>query len=62
VNLSGEFDFALTSPPYFDVEVYAEEDTSSMRYPKFDIWVQGFYLPMMRKVAAHLKQGAVFAL
>lgn len=62
VNLSGEFDFALTSPPYFDVEVYAGEDTSSMRYPKFDIWVQGFYLPMICKVAAHLKQGAVFAL
>lgn len=61
-DLSGEFDFALTSPPYFDVEVYAGGDSSTARYPKFDIWVQGFYLPMMRKVAVHLKPGAIFAL
>jgi hypothetical protein len=61
-QLSGLCDFALTSPPYFDVEVYAGENTSHRRYKGFDAWVQGFYLPMLRKVAAHLNDGAVFAL
>jgi ParB-like chromosome segregation protein Spo0J len=62
VELPSGFDFALTSPPYFDVETYAGGNTSSERYRSFDVWVQGFYLPMLRKVAAHLKPGGTFAL
>ncbi|MDR0672745.1 MAG: hypothetical protein LBF93_03580 [Zoogloeaceae bacterium] len=61
-DIQGVFDFALTSPPYFDVEVYAGDDTSTSRYRGFDAWVQGFYLPMLRKVADHLRPGCVFAL
>lgn len=60
--LDGLYDFALTSPPYFDVEVYAGEDTSTASFTNFDGWVRGFYVPMLQKVAKHLKTDAVFAL
>jgi ParB-like chromosome segregation protein Spo0J/SAM-dependent methyltransferase len=62
VELTGEFDFALTSPPYFKVEQYAGEETSTRRYRRFDAWVKGFYLPLLEKTARHLKPGGVFAL
>lgn len=59
---ANSFDFALTSPPYFDVEKYGGDDSSWKRYSDFDKWVAGFYSPMITSVAKALKPGAVFAL
>jgi hypothetical protein len=56
------YDFALTSPPYFDVEKYEGDDTSTTRYPTFEEWVFGFYTPLISNVFYALKPGAVFAL
>jgi ParB/Sulfiredoxin domain/DNA methylase len=56
------FDFALTSPPYFDTEKYNGEDSSWRRYQEFEAWVKGFYQPLIEKTAKALKPGAVFAL
>lgn len=56
------FDFALTSPPYFDVELYHGEGQAHVRYPKYDKWVKGFYRPLIEKTYAALKPGGVFAL
>lgn len=56
------FDFALTSPPYFDTEKYNGDDSSWRRYPEFDKWVGGFFKPLIEKTAAALKPGGVFAL
>lgn len=56
------FDFALTSPPYFDVEKYHGEGQAHVRYPKYDKWVRGFYRPLIEKTYAALKPGGVFAL
>jgi hypothetical protein len=57
------FDFALTSPPYYDTEVYSDEPTNSInRYASFDAWCDGFYLPMIQKVLDSLKYGSVFLL
>lgn len=56
------FDFALTSPPYFDVEKYGGEDSSWKRYSDFEKWVAGFYSPMITTVAKALKPDAAFAL
>lgn len=56
------YDFALTSPPYFDVEKYNGDKSSWRRYPKFDAWVDGFYRPLIEKTAAALKTRAIFAL
>lgn len=56
------FDFALTSPPYFDVEKYNGDDQSWKRYPTFEEWVAGFYAPMIENVADAIKPGCAFAL
>lgn len=63
VDLSGcVFDFAFTSPPYFDVEQYHGEGQSHIRYPEFGKWVSGFLRPLVEKTFQVLKSGAVFAL
>lgn len=59
---AASFDFALTSPPYFDVEKYGGEDSSWRRYSDFDKWVAGFYSPMLDRVAVALKPGGTFCL
>lgn len=59
---AGGYDFALTSPPYFDVEKYDGEQSSWRRYPEFDQWVEKFYKPLIQKTSDALKPGAHFAL
>lgn len=56
------FDFALTSPPYFDTEKYPGKEQSRLRYKTIEAWTDGFYLPMIRKTRAHLEEGSVFVL
>jgi hypothetical protein len=57
------FDFALTSPPYYDTEKYSDEPTQSyMRYTTFDDWVIGFYLPFIDKTMMALKDDGAFVL
>jgi len=49
-DISGEFDMALTSPPYYDTEDYSDEETNSLnRYHTYDDWVKGFYEPFILK-------------
>jgi hypothetical protein len=56
------FDFALTSPPYYDVEKYDGDASSFRRYASFDDWLDSFYAPLIARTAAALKPRAVFAL
>lgn len=57
------YDFALTSPPYYDTEDYSDEQTNSKnRYKTFDDWCDGFYIPLIRKTMDALKEGSVFVL
>lgn len=50
-ELSKKYDLALTSPPYYDTELYSQEETNSYnRYHTFDEWCAGFYIPMIDKV------------
>jgi len=57
----GIFDFALTSPPYFDLESYGDEKTqSAVRYTVYDRWVERFLRPMLLNVYNHLAVGAAF--
>jgi hypothetical protein len=56
------FDFALTSPPYYNTEKYDGEDSSWRRYKSLSEWMTGFYEPFIEGVAYALKPGAAFAL
>ena len=57
-----DFDFAITSPPYYDVELYEGKEQSTNRYDSFDKWVDGFYEPLISKTYSALKGGGIFAL
>lgn len=57
-----EFDFAFTCPPYFDVEKYAGEDTSTKRYPQFEQWCSSFYRPLIVNTMRALKYDGVFCI
>ncbi len=58
----GEFDFALTCPPYFDVEKYEGEETSTKRYPQFEQWCESFYEPLVTNTMRALKREGKFAI
>lgn len=52
--LTEQYDFALTSPPYYDTERYSEEETNSCnRYKTYNEWCAGFYIPMIEKTLQH---------
>ena len=60
VNLSdSEFDMIFTSPPYFHLERYADDETQSWkRYGKdIDVWLGDFLFPVLEKCWNSLKDG-----
>jgi hypothetical protein len=63
-DLTGvEVDFVFTSPPYFDIERYSEEETQSWkRYPTTDKWLEGFLFPMLSKSWGCLVEGGRIAI
>ncbi len=57
------FDFVFTSPPYFDVERYSEEDTQSwQRYSDIESWLGGFLFPSLKKSWGSLEEGGRIAI
>ena len=53
----GEFDLILTSPPYFDLEVYSHEDTQSIKgCDTYSMWVNNFLKPLIELSISHMKQ------
>jgi predicted RNA methylase len=59
---SGAYDLMLTSPPYFDLEVYSHEDTQSIKkFPTWEQWCDGFLEPVLREVLRCLKDDGVSA-
>jgi len=54
-----KFDMVFTSPPYFHVERYADDETQSWkRYGKdIDVWLEQFLYPTLEKCWSSLKDG-----
>ena len=55
------FDFYFTSPPYFETERYASNNSDKQswsRYPTFDSWKNDFFFKVNRKVWDTLKDDA----
>ena len=50
------FDIGLTSPPYYNLEVYSNEDTQSLsRYSTYEDWVEKFLSPLIKGVMKHVR-------
>lgn len=57
------YDLAFSSPPFYDVEIYNDEDTQSIvRYPDFVVWMREFLLPSLSKLVMSLKEKGKLAL
>lgn len=59
----GMFDFIFTSPPYFDLEVYSNDETQSIsRYKTYDIWLTKFLKVILDKSINVLEIGGHIAI
>ena len=54
-QLKGTFDLALTSPPYYNLEIYSNEETQSHQYGTYENWVAHFLKPVVFGVLDHLE-------
>jgi len=66
-NVSEEYqpediDLAFSSPPYFNLEKYSDEDTQCMvRYKTLDEWFEGYVTPTIERIHRGLNREGVFA-
>jgi hypothetical protein len=52
----GEVDLVFTSPPYFDAEGYSDDaNQSSIKFPLYDEWREGFLRPTLETAVEWLK-------
>jgi hypothetical protein len=58
-QLNGLFDMILTSPPYFNLEVYTSGQQSIQTYTTWDDWVSKWLKPVILLSLSHLKPGGV---
>jgi 16S rRNA G966 N2-methylase RsmD len=49
-NLKKEYDLALTSPPYYNLELYSNEKTQSHNYGSYEDWIDKFLKPVVHGV------------
>ena len=46
-TLTDKYDLAITSPPYFNLEIYSDEDTQSHKYGNYENWIEHFLKPVV---------------
>ena len=57
-----KMDFCFSSPPYFDLERYSDEDTQCyIKYPNLDDWLKGYVSPTISNIYKALKKGKYYA-
>lgn len=63
-KLFGRCDLVITSPPYFDAEIYNPQNTkqSGNNYATYERWRARFYRPLIKGAFDLLKEGGVFVL
>jgi len=49
-TLQKEYDLAITSPPYYNLEVYTDESTQSHHYGSYEDWIIKFLRPVVHGV------------
>jgi hypothetical protein len=57
-----DIDLAFSSPPYFNLEKYSDEDTQCMvKYTTLDEWFSGYVSPTMERIREGLSPTGIFA-
>jgi len=57
-----DMDLAFSSPPYFNLEKYCDEETQCMvRYKTLDQWFDGYVTPTIRQIHTGLNREGIFA-
>ena len=57
------FDISFTSPPYFNIERYSDDETQShIKFNTYDSWVDGFYRNTIYNTCNALKIDGTFAI
>mgnify|MGYP002860544901 CR=1 FL=1 len=59
----GTADFSFTSPPYFDLEIYSDEDTQSIHVgggDSYENWLTYFVYPTVENTYKYLKPGRFY--
>jgi len=60
--LPSDIDLAFSSPPYFNLEKYSDEETQCMvRYRTLDEWFGGYAEPTIKNIYNSLNQDGIFA-
>ena len=59
-ELDGLFDVSFTSPPYFNLESYGEDESASTsNYDNYDKWLSDFAKPTINNTYYYLKNGGI---
>lgn len=57
-SLEDKVDLSFSSPPYFNYEVYTNEDTQSyIMYPTYKEWVEHYVIPTLENLFRYTKNG-----
>lgn len=56
--LENKFDVSFTSPPYFNLEIYANDNNESTKnYNNYNKWIENFAIPTINNTYKYLKIG-----
>ena len=59
---ANSIDFAFSSPPYFDLEVYSDEETQCFnKFPVLEDWLEGYVRETIKNIYHMLKPGCCYA-
>lgn len=56
INENKKYDIALTSPPYYNLEIYSNEETQSHHYGSYQEWYTNFLKPVVQNVLLLLRE------
>lgn len=62
VNIKEKIDFAFSSPPYFSLEKYSQEETQCyIKFPSLEEWFEGYVTPTIGNIYSMLKHDRYYA-
>ena len=62
-SIKSTFDFVFSSPPFFDQEIYSNNENDSItKFNSNNSWVDNFMIPALRKCKDHLIKGGIMVI